>query len=114
MARAASVLRTTTPERVSVLEIKVDILDEKIDSLKEDIKNIHECITEQNEKMLENFKLMRDENQSQHDELAGKVKDLETFKNKWTNRLLMALAFLAGAGWLGQVNLTQLFKFLIP
>ena len=54
---------------------------------------------------------MREESTAQHNELAGKVKDLEGFKNKWVRWILIGLAFAAGAGWIHQ-DLAGLIKFV--
>jgi hypothetical protein len=48
----------------------------------------------------------------QHDELAGKIKELQSTKDKWVKYSLAAMAFAVGAGWLNSVNLPQILKFL--
>ena len=55
---------------------------------------------------------MQEASSKQHGELAGKIKELEGFKNKWMRYGMMGLAFLAGAGWLGNANLPAIMKFL--
>jgi hypothetical protein len=49
---------------------------------------------------------------AQHNELAGKIGELEKFKNKGTMYLMAALAFAAGTGWMGHLNLPTVLKFL--
>ena len=96
---------TTLPERVSVIEVKVENINEKLDDMKEDISKQHETV-------LATLKSMREESTVQHSELAGKVKDLEGFKNKWVKYGIAVLSFLAGLGWLHTVELPQILKFL--
>jgi hypothetical protein len=95
----------TTAERLGIVETKVENLDEKIDHLQDDIKSGHQDIKDE-------LKKMYDASCTQHAELAGKIKDLEGFKNKWMLYSLVALAFLAGAGWVGNANLPTVLKFL--
>jgi predicted nucleic acid-binding Zn-ribbon protein len=92
-------------ERIAVVETKVANLDEKIDHLQVDIRDNHQSI-------IATLTAMRQESTNQHNELAGKVKELEGFKNKWARWAMMGLAFLAGAGWLGNTNLPAIVKFL--
>jgi hypothetical protein len=94
----------TLPERVAVLEVKVTNIDEKIDDLKTDLCANHDNI-------IETLKTMREESTAQHNELAGKVKDLETYKNKWVRYAMAGLAFAAGAGWIHQ-DIAGIIKFL--
>jgi uncharacterized protein YycO len=94
----------TMPERVAVLEVKVTNIDEKIDVLKDELCNNHVNV-------IDTLKSMRDESTAQHNELAGKVKDLEGFKNKWVRWTMVGLAFAAGAGWIHQ-DATAILKFL--
>lgn len=96
---------TTLPERVSVLEVKVQNINEKIDDIKEDITNNHETI-------LTRLKEMQDASTTQHNELGGKIKEMEKLKNKGIMWSLAILAFLAGAGWLHAVDLHTIIKFL--
>jgi uncharacterized phage infection (PIP) family protein YhgE len=94
----------TMPERVATLEVKVSNIDEKIGDIKSDLGANHTDI-------IETLKTMRDESTKQHNELAGKVKDLEGFKNKWLRWTMMGLAFAAGAGWIHQ-DFSSIIKFL--
>jgi len=95
----------TLPERVAVLEVKVTNIDEKIDGLKDNLCDNHDSI-------IATLKTMREESTAQHNELAGKVKDLEGFKNKWLRYVMVGLAFAAGAGFLGSPSFTTILKFL--
>lgn len=95
----------TAAERLGIVETKVANLDEKIDHLQGDIKSNHDDIKAQ-------LKTMYDASCTQHAELAGKIKELEGFKNKWARWAMMGLAFLAGAGWIGNANLPTILKFL--
>lgn len=95
----------TAAERIAVVETKVANLDEKIDHLQCDIRDNHQSI-------IDTLTVMREESTRQHNELAGKVKDLEGFKNKWVRWGMAGLAFMAGAGWIGNANLPTILKFL--
>ena len=95
----------TAAERIAVVETKVENLDEKIDHLQVDIRDNHQSI-------IDTLNQMRDSSTKQHAELAGKIKDLEGFKNKWARWVMAGLAFLAGAGWIGNANLPAILKFL--
>lgn len=95
----------TAAERIAVVETKVVNLEEKIDHLGGDIRGNHAALVDQ-------LKAMQEASSKQHGELAGKIKELEGFKNKWMRWSMMGLAFLAGAGWLGNANLPTILKFL--
>lgn len=95
----------TLPERVAVLEVKVNNIDEKIDEMK-----LHQ--TENHTGILETLKVMREESTAQHNELAGKVKDLQTVKDKWIRYGMVGLAFAAGAGWIHAANVKELIKLI--
>jgi len=109
MAREArqteAIALTTLPERVSVLEVKVTNIEEKVDDVKKDIKDSHDVIVER-------LAAMRDESTAQHNELAGKIATLEGIKTKWTLYGAIALAFLAGGGYLHVDNVRTLLKIL--
>jgi len=94
----------TLPERVTALEVNVGHIKEKIDDIKNDICDNHTTL-------IETLKTMRDESTAQHNELAGKVKDLEGFKNKWVRYSMVGLAFAAGAGWIHS-DYSTIIKFL--
>jgi uncharacterized protein with PhoU and TrkA domain len=77
----------TVAERVSVLETKVDNFNEKLDDLKVEVKESHTDIKEQ-------LKVMYDASCEQHSQLAGKISELEKFKNKWMYLILGGIAVL--------------------
>jgi len=95
----------TVAERVSVLETKVDNFNEKLDDVKTDITSNHTSL-------VKTLQEMREESTKQHGELAGKVKDLQEVKDKWLKYGMIALAFMAGAGWIGNPSMTTLLKFV--
>lgn len=95
----------TVAERVSVLETKVDNFDEKIDDIKSDITANHSTLLTQ-------LQTMQEASTKQHGELAGKIKDLESVKEKWIKYTMIGLAFAAGAGWIGNPNMATILKFL--
>jgi hypothetical protein len=55
---------------------------------------------------------MSEESNSQHEELAAKINDLERVKNKYTMYAMAGLAFAAGTGWLNSINFPHVLKFL--
>jgi N-acetylglutamate synthase/N-acetylornithine aminotransferase len=95
----------TVAERVSVLETKVDNFDEKFDDIRQDI-------TTNQTSLIATLKEMRDASTTQHAEMAGKIKDLQVLKDKWLKYSMIALAFAAGAGWVGNPNMATLLKFV--
>lgn len=101
----------TVVERVGVLETKVQHVDEKIDDLKVDVKDMHDCLDRTRETISDTLASMRSESTAQHNELAGKIKDLEKQKQKLMMYGMVAMAFVAGLGWTGQFNVQTLFKF---
>lgn len=118
------------PERVSVLETKVENINEKLVDLKGDVKDMHDCLDNTRDTVLAQLGKMTDEYRTnaanyyehadklnaqqtaQHNELAGKISELEKVKSKWTMYAMVALAFAAGTGWLNSVHLPQILKFL--
>ena len=118
MARVAKIKLESLPtqERVSVLETKVEAIDEKLDDLKVDVKDMHDCldrtrdqVNEKLDEMLGEYRSNRDKffahadelhkiQTQQHNELAGKIDDLEKFRAKWT---YLALGGIAVLGWIG-------------
>lgn len=131
MARSAAALAlATVPERVSVLETKVENIDEKLGDLKTDVKDMHDCLDRTRDTVLAQLDVMTGEYRTnaakyyehadklnaqqseQHAELAGKINDLEKFKQKWMMYVMLLLAFGAGTGWFDKLNLHQLVKFL--
>jgi len=101
----------TVAERVSVVEVKVVNLDEKLDDLKVDVKELHDCLDRTGDNLARTLEEMRVESTSQHNELAGKIKDLEKQKQKLMTYGLVGMAFVAGLGWTGQLNIQTIFKF---
>jgi hypothetical protein len=101
----------TVVERVGVLETKVQHIDEKIDDLKVDVKDMHDCLDRTRDTLSETLTAMRTESTLQHNELAGKIKDLEKQKQKLMTYGLVSMAFVAGLGWTGQLNIQTIFKF---
>ena len=95
----------TVAERVSVIETKIDNFDEKFDDIKQDITNNQSSL-------ISTLKEMRDSSTSQHAEMAAKIKDLQQIKDKWIKYSMIALAFAAGAGWIGNPSMATLLKFV--
>ena len=118
------------PERVGVLETKVENINEKLIDLKGDLKEMHDCLDNTRDTVLAQLDKMTDEYRTnaekyyehanhlnelqtaQHDELAGKIGELERVKSKWTMYAMAALAFAAGTGWINAVNFPHILKFL--
>ena len=100
------------PERVAVVEIKVINIEEKIDDLKVDLKDMHDCLDNTRDLLDKKLCEMSDASNSQHAELAGKIGDLEKLKNKYTMYMMVILAFGAGTGWLGHLNIPMILKFV--
>ena len=95
----------TVAERVSVLETKVENFNEKFDDIKQDI-------TSNQTSLLNTLSEMRDASSTQHADMAAKIKDLQQIKDKWMKYGMIGLAFAAGAGWIGNPNMTSLLKFV--
>ena len=120
----------TLPERVSVVETKVENINEKLVDLKIDVKEMHDCLDQTRDTVLAQLDKMTDEYRSnaekyyehanhlnelqsaQHNDLAGKIGELEKVKSKWTMYAMAALAFAAGTGWINAVNFPHILKFL--
>ena len=118
------------PERVSIVETKVESIKEQIIDLKGDVKDMHDCLDNtrdtvlaQLDKMTEEYRSnaakyyehanhLNEQQSAQHDELAGKISELEKVKSKWTMYAMAALAFAAGTGWINAVNFPHILKFL--
>jgi hypothetical protein len=73
----------TTAERLGIVETKVENLNEKLDNVKEDIKQVHDCLDRTGDELKITLKAMHDASVGQHSELAGKISDLEKWKQKW-------------------------------
>jgi uncharacterized coiled-coil protein SlyX len=103
---------TALPERVAVVEIKVEAINEKLSDIKADVKEMHDCLDNTRDLLADKLKEMAEESNSQHAELAGKIGDLEKLKNKYTMYMMVILAFGAGTGWLGHLNIPMILKFV--
>lgn len=101
----------TVAERVSIVEIQVTNLDEKLDDIKVDVKELHDCLDRTGETLSRTLADMRAESTIQHNELASKIESLEKQKQKLTMYGMIGLAFIAGLGWTGQLNITTITKF---
>lgn len=100
------------PERVAVVEVQVKNLNEKVDDLKIDVKDMHECLDLTRDGIMQQLNKMHEESCAQHNELAGKVKEIQTFKNKVSMYIMATLAFAAGTGWLNSVSFPHILKFI--
>ena len=118
------------PERVGIVETKVESIKEQIVDLKADVKEMHDCLDQtrdtvlaQLDKMSEEYRTnatkyyehanhLNEQQTAQHNELAGKIGELEKVKSKWTMYAMAALAFFAGAGWLNSVSFPHILKVL--
>ena len=107
MARGVTMSLSTVPERVSVLETKVENIESKIDELKVDVKEMHDCLDQTRDSVMEQLEKMQHESSDQHSQLAGKIKDLEQFKQKW---IYMIAGGVAVGGWIsGHLDLVAGF-----
>lgn len=120
----------TVQERVGIVETKLESVSEKIVDLKADVKEMHDCLDNTRDVVLSQLGKMTDEYRSnaskyyehadhlnelqsaQHKELAGKIDNLEKFKTKGTLYVMLVLAFAAGTGWMGHLDLAKLIKFI--
>ncbi len=102
----------TVVERVGVLETKVQHVDEKLDDLKVDVKDMHDCLDRTRDGIMGQLKSMSEESTGQHNELAGKIAELEKSKQKLMMYAVVAMAFAAGAGWFDKLNLSHVAKFI--
>ena len=118
------------PERVAIVETRVEHLNEKVDDIKVDIKDMHDCLDNTRDTVVAQLHLMTDEyrtnatkyyehanhlNQiqtAQHEELAGKIGELEKFKQKWMMYVMALLAFGAGTGWFDKLDIPHIIKFI--
>lgn len=82
----------STAERLGIVETKVAVLDEKIDTLKGDVKDVHDCLDRTRDGIMDQLKAMHTTSCDQHNELAGKIKELERFRMKWTYMVAGAVA----------------------
>ena len=118
------------PERVGIVETKIENINEKLIELKTDVKDMHDCIDQTRDTVVAQLHLMTDEyrtnaanyykhadklneqQSAQHAELAGKIGELEKFKQKWMMYVMILLAFGAGTGWFDKLNIPHLIKFI--
>ena len=129
-ARIAQSQLATMPERVAVVETKVDSMIVCIDEIKTNVRDMHDCLDNTRDMLAAKLEKMQEEYRANsvkffehtdklHEEdiatdkkLAGKIEDLEKFKNKYTMYVMVALAFAAGTGWLNSVSFPHILKFL--
>ena len=102
----------TTAERLGIVETKVENLDEKLDEIKVDVKDMHDCLDKTRDGVMSKLDEMYGASCEQHSQLASKISELEKIKTKYTTYAMMALAFIAGAGWIGNPSAATLLKFL--
>jgi predicted nuclease with TOPRIM domain len=102
----------TTAERLGIVETKVENLDEKLDEIKIDVKDMHDCLDKTRAGVMSKLDEMYGASCDQHSELAKKISELERIKTKYTTYAMMAMAFIAGAGWIGNPTAATLLKFL--
>jgi uncharacterized coiled-coil DUF342 family protein len=100
------------PERVAIVETKVHAIEEKIDELKDNVKDMHDCLDNTRDLLDKKLCEMSEASNTQHAELAAKISELQSTKDKWIKYALAAMAFAAGAGWLNTMNLPHVLKFL--
>jgi hypothetical protein len=113
MARTTNpIALSALPERVSVLETKVDNIEEKLDDIKIDVKDMHDCLDKTRDGVMSKLDEMYSASCEQHNQLASKITELERIKTKYTTYGMMALAFIAGAGWIGNPSAGTILKFL--
>lgn len=105
-------LMATTAERLGIVETKVENLDEKLDEIKVDVKEMHDCLDKTRDGVMSKLDEMYGASCEQHSQLASKITELERIKTKYTTYAMMVLAFIAGAGWIGNPNASVLLKFL--
>jgi hypothetical protein len=102
----------TTVERLGVVETKVENLNEKLDDIKTDVKDMHDCLDKTREGVLSKLDEMYGASCEQHSQLAKKISELEKIKTRYTTYAVMGMAFVAGAGWIGNPSAASLLKFL--
>ena len=102
----------TTVERLGVVETKVENLNEKLDDIKTDVKDMHDCLDKTRDGVLSKLDEMYSASCEQHSQLAKKISELEKIKTRYTTYAVMGMAFVAGAGWIGNPSAAALLKFL--
>jgi hypothetical protein len=73
----------TTAERLGIVETKVINLDEKLDELKVDVKDMHDCLDKTRDSVMTKLDDMYSASCEQHSQLATKITELESFKQRW-------------------------------
>ena len=73
----------TTAERLGIVETKVENLNEKLDDVKTDIQQVHDCLDRTGDELKTKLDEMYGASCEQHAQLAGKINELESFKQKW-------------------------------
>jgi len=89
-----------------------DCLDRTRDTVMEELKTMQASYWENTDKYYKHAEELNDQQSAQHAELAGKIKELQSLKDKWVKYAIGVLAFAAGAGWIHAMNLQTIFKFL--
>ena len=102
----------TTVERLGVVETKVENLNEKLDDIKVDVKEMHDCLDKTRDGVMSKLDEMYGASCEQHNQLANKIAELEKIKTRYTTYAVMGMAFVAGAGWIGNPSAAALLKFL--
>ena len=73
---------------------------------------MHDCLDRTGDVLKAQLETMHQDSCKQHNELSCKIAELEKSKNKIMQYALIAMAFAAGAGWIGNTNLANLLKFI--
>lgn len=101
----------TTVERLGIVETKVANLDEKIDDLKVDVRDVHDCLDRTGLELKQQLISMHESSCQQHNELSMKIKEMEKAKDKLMMYGMIAVAFIAGLGWTGNLDIQTIIKF---
>lgn len=101
----------TVAERIGIVETQVVNLDEKLDELKIDVRDMHDCLDKTRDGLTIKLDQMYSASCTQHSELANKISELEKSKNKIMMYGMIGMAFIAGLGWTGQLNISTILKF---
>jgi predicted nuclease with TOPRIM domain len=88
----------TAAERLGIVETKVENLNEKLDELKIDVKDMHDCLDQTRDALASQLKVMSEESDKQHAELAKKISAMEKLKDRWT---FTVAGVLVAVGWIG-------------
>lgn len=102
----------TQAERLAIVETKVDNIEEKVGEIKHDVKDMHDCLDRTRDDIMQQLTAMHKSSCEQHDQLAAKLGVLEKEKARLMLYGVVALAFAAGAGWMGHLSVPQLLKFV--